>query len=337
VVGSDGTQSRTIDSVTDVDWVRFDVVAGNDYSIRTSSAGGVDPDTRIRLYDSTQTEINSNNDIPGSYFARLNFTAATTETLYARVSDSYGETGEYNLLITDGADTAPPVYPVPPSFSPGVANAGDTVTITVELADATGVAEASIDIYSPAGLMKEFPLTTTDGLNWTASFVVPSYFPDFPYLDNLRVDDVLGNGQTYNLTPPPTLDLAAGGTVTEDTSPPTIDLVEFRIAGSKVTSVSSGEIFDIIVAASDAQSEVASGGGIQVEIFDVDSGVPLGTTFLSYNKFEGHFEGSYEVVVSGSQKNVVVSSVQGLPNALGYIGSYSRGVQYNSDVLTVNP
>ena len=91
----------------DADWVRVDLVAGQEYTIAMSRLGALGDglnDSFVRLLDGNGNEIGSNNsDGPGGN-SSLTFTAATSGSYYIS-AEAFGGTGagDYGLSITEGA------------------------------------------------------------------------------------------------------------------------------------------------------------------------------------------------------------------------------------------
>jgi hypothetical protein len=333
VVGTDGVQTRALESPSAVDYVRFNVIAGQTYLIKSLSTGGVDTDTYLVLTDSTPPDQGSF-EVGNSSFDQLTYEAPNTETVYLSVTgEGLAQTGQYGLEITTGADVTPPSFAVPPSFSAAGATAGDTVTVTVELADTSPIRSANVSLDGPGGRIEKLSLSSADNINWEASFVVEDYFPSTLDITNIQAEDIYFNSLNTLVSG---VQLSVTG-VTEDTTPPMVDFAEFRIAGNKVTNVSSDQIFDIVVSASDPESGVRTRNSISVQLFNLDSGTPIGNFDLEYNPFTGLFESGWQITAPTTPINVAITEVQGLENLLGYSGTRMLGTDYASDALTVNP
>lgn len=98
-------QSHTIHVLGDVDWVKFDVVAGGRYQIDTLP-GALGFDTEIYLYASDGVTVLGSDDDSGigDTFAALYFEPSTTETVYLQISAKDNlTTGAYRLSVTGGS------------------------------------------------------------------------------------------------------------------------------------------------------------------------------------------------------------------------------------------
>ncbi|HUW11884.1 MAG TPA: hypothetical protein VM537_19310, partial [Anaerolineae bacterium] len=87
----------------DEDWVRFDAVAGVEYTIRTSNLAGP-ADTTLWLFDSNcSTLLGYNDDVSVSDLtSRIIYQAGHSGTVYVKVTDFFnrGDCGSYDLSVT---------------------------------------------------------------------------------------------------------------------------------------------------------------------------------------------------------------------------------------------
>jgi hypothetical protein len=127
VIGSDGTNPV---GATDVDLVRFEVLAPGTVTVTAAAAGGSDP--FLRIFDAAGNQLAADDDSAGSLSARVSGTLPAG-TYYAGVSGA-GNTG-YNPTVA-GSGTA------------AAANTlGDfTLTFTLSSADPNGLISGAVDL-----------------------------------------------------------------------------------------------------------------------------------------------------------------------------------------------
>ena len=106
----------TIASSTDEDWIRINLVAGQNYDIRLLGQGAnflTDPFVRIRNSSGTELSFNDDGFTSGSSTherdSALVFTATTTGTYYIEADAYSTETGDYLLSVTEH-DVNGPVF-----------------------------------------------------------------------------------------------------------------------------------------------------------------------------------------------------------------------------------
>jgi len=89
----------------DEDWLRFEAVAGVEYTIRTSNLAGA-VDTALWVFDSDCTTLLAYNDDAsvGDVTSRIVHQAAHSGTVYVKVTEFFnrGDCGSYDLSITGG-------------------------------------------------------------------------------------------------------------------------------------------------------------------------------------------------------------------------------------------
>ncbi|SDY83702.1 M10 family metallopeptidase C-terminal domain-containing protein [Citreimonas salinaria] len=104
-IGVGDTFDGSLGSGDSADWVAVTLEAGTTYQIDLNGAGsgvGTLNDPLVRLYDSTGTQIASDDDGGPALDSSLGFTAATTGTYYIAAS-SFGGTGSgtYRITLTE--------------------------------------------------------------------------------------------------------------------------------------------------------------------------------------------------------------------------------------------
>jgi hypothetical protein len=117
VITTDGiSQTHTIHTEGDQDWVKFTATAGVNYVLMTANTGG-HADTVLYLYDTNgSTLIGSNDDYPGMGWAsRLDWQVPASGTYYVMVNHwdpyAYGCTTAYGLSVTGAV--LPTLTPTP--------------------------------------------------------------------------------------------------------------------------------------------------------------------------------------------------------------------------------
>ncbi|TLM70152.1 MAG: hypothetical protein FDZ70_09315, partial [Actinobacteria bacterium] len=95
-------EARSLDTSSDIDWVRFNVTAGERYIIGTygSVTTTDEADTKLYLYDSSGTLLISEDDDGPGYYSGFTYTATASGTWYLAI-DLYGggsNTGTYTFV-----------------------------------------------------------------------------------------------------------------------------------------------------------------------------------------------------------------------------------------------
>ncbi len=108
-------QVRNFDTAGDQDWAKFAAVAGQVYTITTSSLGESN-DTVLELYNKNgTTQLEWNDDCGSTPSCIKKWVAPSTGTYYLLVSNYYGEGGcpgyQYTLSVTGAANTTSLVGP----------------------------------------------------------------------------------------------------------------------------------------------------------------------------------------------------------------------------------
>ncbi len=95
------------------DWVYFDIVAGNQYTMRTFNLGSCG-DTVLELYNSGGVLVGYNDDYGGSLASRIVGTANANARLFLKVrhysSTRYGACTQYDLEVTSQPGIVPDAY-----------------------------------------------------------------------------------------------------------------------------------------------------------------------------------------------------------------------------------
>ncbi len=109
IIDDDTLQSHTLHIGGDVDWLKFEAVAGKTYTIETFSA--VYTDTKLYLYGTDGTSQLAYNDDKSNQSRISDWVCSTSETYYIKVTGNDAtETGDYNITLRSvwGADTFEP-------------------------------------------------------------------------------------------------------------------------------------------------------------------------------------------------------------------------------------
>ena len=102
-----------VNSSTDQDWYRVDLVAGQQYTFALNGFGkGAIQDGDLRLFNGAGTQIAYDDDSGPLGGAKLTFTAATSGTYYISAGGFNGGTGQYMVTMNDGASAYTPVVAV---------------------------------------------------------------------------------------------------------------------------------------------------------------------------------------------------------------------------------
>ena len=105
------SQERTFHSSGDIDWVKFDAVAGNTYVIETFQNGTYDVDTFIELYDDPADMPIGYDDDGGTddWCSKISWAAGKDAVMYVKVYDYDDDIGAYRISVTE-QDTVSRVY-----------------------------------------------------------------------------------------------------------------------------------------------------------------------------------------------------------------------------------
>jgi len=95
-------QAHTLHSIDDNDYVTFDVVAGVTYTIYTVP-GTDDLDPALILFHEDGNSFVVDDDSGVDEYAAIEYTATTTESLYALVANDSSAVGEYTLIVAGDA------------------------------------------------------------------------------------------------------------------------------------------------------------------------------------------------------------------------------------------
>ena len=102
-----GSQSHSICPPGDIDWVKFTINSTSDVTIETSGESG--GDTKIYLYDSSQDQIESDDDGGSGNYSRITESSLSSGTYYVKIEE-YGnndEIGSYSIAITTSGSCTP--------------------------------------------------------------------------------------------------------------------------------------------------------------------------------------------------------------------------------------
>lgn len=103
VVGTHGLQNRNFHYPEDVDWVQFDVVSGESYTITTAASGSGECDTILLLDDDGDPDngyLAFSDGVAGSLYAEIEYTAASPDTLFVQVTEYDEMLCEYAFEIS---------------------------------------------------------------------------------------------------------------------------------------------------------------------------------------------------------------------------------------------
>ncbi|MCL2503568.1 MAG: cell wall-binding repeat-containing protein [Coriobacteriia bacterium] len=108
-IAVDGTpQEHTFYPSGDIDWVKFDAVAGKTYVIETFQSGTDEVDTHIGLYDDPSGDepepIRENDDkdwFNGDFYSKTRWIADENGVMYVRVAEWYNDIGAYRISVTE--------------------------------------------------------------------------------------------------------------------------------------------------------------------------------------------------------------------------------------------
>ena len=104
-----GTVSSTLEAISDHDWFRIDLVAGQTITINLNGTGGTPPDTYLQFRNSAGTTIAFDDDGGPGYNSALQYTASASGAFYIDVgSYADGESGTYDLSVV--GSTPLPLY-----------------------------------------------------------------------------------------------------------------------------------------------------------------------------------------------------------------------------------
>ncbi|MCL2503421.1 MAG: cell wall-binding repeat-containing protein, partial [Coriobacteriia bacterium] len=104
-------QEHTFHLSGDVDWVKFDAVAGNTYVIETFQGDAYGVDTLIELYDDP-TDMPVDYDDDGGtddWCSKISWAASKDAVMYVRVCEYDDDVGAYRISVTE-QDTVARVY-----------------------------------------------------------------------------------------------------------------------------------------------------------------------------------------------------------------------------------
>jgi serralysin len=93
-----------VNTASDQDWYRVDLVAGQQYTFALNGFGtGAIADPYLRLFNGSGSQLAFDDDSGPLGGARLSFTATATGTYYVSAGGFNGGTGQYMLTMNDGA------------------------------------------------------------------------------------------------------------------------------------------------------------------------------------------------------------------------------------------
>ena len=102
-----------VNSSTDQDWYRVDLVAGHQYTFELNGFGkGANPDVYLHLFNASGTEIASDDDSGPLAGSLLTFTASATASYYISAAGYGSNTGQYLLTMNNGATPYTPVVSI---------------------------------------------------------------------------------------------------------------------------------------------------------------------------------------------------------------------------------
>ena len=94
-------QYHTFDIPGDEDWIKVTLAGGERLIVETFSAGGIESDTEVTIYDSALVELAYNDDklVDEDYYSYIDFVAPAADDYYIRVNEYFGTIGEYSIDI----------------------------------------------------------------------------------------------------------------------------------------------------------------------------------------------------------------------------------------------
>ena len=105
-----GSVQSAIETSGDHDWIRVELVAGQNYQFALSgTGGGALSDPFLHLRDSNGSAVASNDDGGPGLNSLINFAATTSGTYYLDAHAYSNETGDYTLTATQTAPPAPEI------------------------------------------------------------------------------------------------------------------------------------------------------------------------------------------------------------------------------------
>ena len=362
VTGNIGMDNGLIVGDTDVDLYKFTPATSGSYDIKTDTSQEGSADTFLRLFDSTGTQLASNDnasDATTASFIRASLVAG--QTYYIGVSGTgnstydpvtgdntaAGSTGNYTLLVATATTPAITVSS-PAAVSPALGGASavftvsldfaTTAAVTVDYATLDGTAIAGTDYTSTTGtltfqpgqtsLTVSVPVLVDTNASGTTTFSLDLSSPS----SNAVIDGGQGTGTITNL-PVTNITFSAGKkAVYTDSNGRSVDWVLEGPGSGVVSVIGNAAAVEVTVSNTTDKSHltVESSAKASTDLASLQINGSLGTLDAPHVELQG------DLTVTGTIGTLILAGASG-SDTLSITGTAAQGVLELGDIsdLTV--